>query len=86
LVTLVCLHVTDAMLISGYAAGSHYRLIGGGSNQRCLPEYPQLQNHIKTGEHSGYLCRYWSQYSQYTILTLLLHTLKITFSLVNIHM
>jgi len=31
----------DAMLILGYAVGSHHRSIGGGSNQLCLPEEPQ---------------------------------------------
>ena len=43
------------MLILGYAAGHHWRRIGGGSNLLCLPEEPQLQNHTKPGVHSGYL-------------------------------
>ena len=55
MVTLVCLPVTGAMLISGYAAGRHYVRIGGGSNQLCLPEEPQLQTHTRPGVYSGYL-------------------------------
>ena len=43
------------MLISGYAVGSHHRSIGGGSNQLCLPEEPQLQNHTKPGVAAGWL-------------------------------
>ena len=43
------------MLISGYATGLHWERIGGGSNQLCLPEEPQLQNHIDPRVYSGYL-------------------------------
>jgi len=51
------------MLVSGYAAGRHHIRIGGGSNQLCLPEEPQLgpQNHTKTGVYSGRL--YGIQYN-----------------------
>jgi len=55
LITLVCLHVTGAMLFLGYAVGSHHRRIGGGSNQLCLPEKPQLQTHNKRRMYTGYL-------------------------------
>jgi len=55
LVTSVCLHVTGAILVSGYAAGPHFRRIGGGSNQLCLPQAPQLQNHTKASVHTGWL-------------------------------
>ena len=41
--------------MSGYAAGRHHRRVGGGSNQLCLPEEPQLHNHTKPGVYSGYL-------------------------------
>ena len=43
------------MLITGYAAGPHWRRQGGGTNQLCLPEEPQLQNHTKRRMHSGWL-------------------------------
>jgi len=45
------------MLMSGNAGGPHHRRIGGGSNQLCLPEEPQLgpQNHTKPGVYSGWL-------------------------------
>jgi len=53
--TLVCLNVIGTILFSGYAAGSHYYRIGGGSNQLCLPEEPQLQTHTKRRMYAGFL-------------------------------
>ena len=40
--------------VTGYAAGRHHARNGGGTNQLCLPEEPQLENHT-TGVYSGWL-------------------------------
>ena len=50
------------MLVSGNTAGRHHRRIGGGSNQLCLPEEPQLRNHTKPGVYSFWLSVYGIEY------------------------
>ena len=47
--------------VTGYAAGRHHARNGGGTNQLCLPEEPQLENHTKPGVLTGWL--YGTEYS-----------------------
>ena len=40
-------------MITGYAAGGHYNIGGGGSNFLCLPEDPQWKNYRDGAQGSG---------------------------------